>query len=192
MPTKTAPLGICDQCGKQMPRDDWYTSKGQPRRYCDRQCRNTGNSRAGADIRSDKALDRVARGVWVNPADINPPTPEEQSRRSRLGRQREVADGTWRNPALTDEARQKLSRPRKHDGDLHAALEKLRTGSMADLTDAEAAAHREYQRSLRDARKDEINQAARERYQKQQAALTDEEREQQRQKWRNANQRRTQ
>lgn len=34
MPTKTAPLGICDHCGAQIPRADWYTSKGSPRLYC--------------------------------------------------------------------------------------------------------------------------------------------------------------
>ena len=32
-------------------------------------------------------------------------------------RQRKVKEGRWRNPALDDEARRKLSRPRKHGDD---------------------------------------------------------------------------
>lgn len=126
----------------------------------------------------------------MNPIDITPPTPEEQARRASLGRQREVEAGTWRNPALTDEAKAKLSQPRQHEGDLHSAIEKLRTGTMADLSDDEAAAYRQYRQGLRNARRDQLNAAARDRYRKQQAAMTDEQREAQRQKWQQANQRR--
>ena len=46
-----------------------------------------------------------------------------------------VAEGRWRNPSLSDEAREKLSRPRKYSGLLHQAMEKLTQGaSMADLS----------------------------------------------------------
>lgn len=98
--------------------------------------------------------------------------------------------GTWRNPALSDAAKAKLSQPRQHEGDLHGAIEKLRTGTMADLSDAEAAAYRQYRQTLRDARREALNTAARERYHKQQAAMTDEQRAAQRQKWQQANKRR--
>ena len=67
-------------------------------------------------------------------------------------RKAEVEAGTWRNPALTDEAREKLSRPRKHADNptLHSAIEKLRQGTpVADLTPAEQEAHRTYRRQLR-------------------------------------------
>jgi len=159
MTTKTAPLGICDHCEQPIPRGDWRTSKGAPRRYCSRECRNTANSRAGNEIRTQKIRERVAKGEWVNPIEIAPPTPEEQGRRARLGRQREVEAETWRNPALPPAAKDKLSRPRKHDGDLHSAIEKLRRGTMADLTQTEADAYRRYRRDLRTARKDAANTA---------------------------------
>lgn len=160
--------------------------------YCGRDCRNAGNSRTGAHIRSEKAKRRVERGEWQNPHHLNPPSASEQARRASLGRQREVAAGTWRNPALSDEAREKLSRPRVHGDNpvLHRAIEKLRNGRMADLTEEEANEFRAYQQRLRDARRDEINAGYRRRYQERQAAMTDEEREVQRAKWREANRRR--
>ena len=157
MTEKKRTLGICDHCGEEMPRWRRYTSKGKPRLYCSRKCRNTANSRAGAKVRSRKIRQRMARGEWVNPVEIRPPTPEEQAERARKGRKREVAERRWRNPALSDEARRKLSRPRKHFGILHQALEKLRYGSVADLTEEEAEAHRAYRRKLRRARRDEVN-----------------------------------
>lgn len=123
----------------------------------------------------------------------NPTTPEEQARRARLGRRREVATDAWRNPALTADARRKLSAPRKHSGPLADAIDKLGQGlGVADLTPAEQAAFRAHQAALRAQRKDEINAQARERYRRQQASLTDAEREAQRAKWRQANQRRAQ
>lgn len=147
--SKTAPVGICDHCGGKIHPDEHYTRRG-PRRYCSTDCKNTANSRAGAPIRSDKAKERVAAGVWQNPRDLM--TPEEisqtQSRASRTARQRELHEGNWRNPALTDEAREKLSRPRKHDGLLHRVIEKLRRGSVKNLTPEEQEAHRVYRRSL--------------------------------------------
>ncbi len=145
MRNKQQPIGICDLCLTPIPHERWYTSKGAPRRYCpDTDCRNTANSRAGAPIRAEKQREHVRRGEWKNPAKLNPPSREEQSKRSRLGRLREVARGIWRNPALTPAAREKLSRPRKHSGALHRAMEKLRSGKMADLTDEERAAWRAY------------------------------------------------
>lgn len=187
---KEQPLGICDNCRGEIPRDEWFTSKGQSRRYCGRDCRNTGNSRAGAPIRSEKTKQRIARGDWYNPHLLNPPTPKEQSRRARLGRNREVKAGTWRNPAISAGAREKLSRPRKHDPELHAVLEKLKGGSVADLTPEEKHIHRAYQRGLYQARRDEITAWHRNRYRQKQAAMSDEEREAQRAKWREQNRRR--
>ncbi len=187
---KQQALGVCDNCLSEIPRDEWYTSKGKPRLYCGRDCRNTGNSRAGAPIRSAKAKRRVARGEWQNPHHLNPPAPAEQSRRASLGRRREVKAGTWRNPALSDEAKEKLSRPRKHDPELHAVLEKLKGGSVADLTPEEKQIHRAYKRGLYQARRDEITAWHRNRYRQKQAAMSDEEREAQRAKWREQNRKR--
>lgn len=193
MVSKSQPLGICDHCLGEIPSDvGWYTSKGKPRLHCCRDCRNAANSQAGAAIRSKKAKRRVARGEWQNPHHLNPPTPEEQARRARVGRKREVTSGTWRNPAKSLDARRKLSRPRKHGDNLvlHRALEKLKFGTVADLTEEETEAHRAYRRNLEAARRDEINAQARERYRLQQESMTDEDREVQRAKWRAANQRR--
>jgi len=168
---KTAPLGICDLCGAQMPNP--YTSKGKPRRYCSRQCRNTANSRAGNAERVRKLRASIAAGEWVNPRTVNPPDPAKLAAASRRIRLREVRNGTWRNPAMSDEARAKLSRPRKHDGPLAAAIEKLRRpgASVADLTPEERDAHAAYRRALYAARR---------------AAQTPEQREEQRRKWREA------
>jgi hypothetical protein len=165
MADKQNPIGICDLCGDSIPSSRWYTSKGKPRLYCTRTCRNTANSRNGNPIRIQKQIERVARGEWQNPARLRSPTPEEQSARARKGRLREVEAGTWRNPALGDSARQKLSRPRKYSGALHSAIEKLKRGlSVSELTAEEHEAHKEYQRQLRAARRYEINRLARERY----------------------------
>jgi len=191
VPDKTAPLGICDHCGDSIPRARWYTSKHKPRLYCGRECRNTANSRAGADERSRKAKLRVEAGEWQNPHLLNPPTPEEQARRARLSRLREVEAGEWRNPALTDEARAKNAQPRKHTGPLADAIHKLSQGvSLAELSPAEREAHRQYRAEMTAPRRGEINAQAREQYRQRQAAMTDDEREAQRQKWREANRRR--
>lgn len=185
MAKKQAPLGTCDHCGGDIPRSRWYTSKRKPRLHCSRDCRNTANSRAGAPIRSEKARARVRRGEWQNPAKLNPPTPEEQARRASLGRKREVVAGTWRNPALTTAARKKLSRPRKHSGVLHSAIEKLGRGlSVSQLTPEEQEVHRQYRRDLVAARRDEVNAWYRRYYHQRQARMTDEERDAQRGRWR--------
>jgi len=163
--TKRQPLGVCDLCRAPIPLADWYTSKGKPRLYCSVDCKNTANSRAGVPVRREKTLARIARGEWQNPAELRPPTSDEQSYRARKGRKREVAEGHWRNPALSDEARRKLSRPRKHDGILHLVIEKLKQGlGVADLTPEEQDAHRAYRKQLRDAKREELNRQARERY----------------------------
>ncbi len=147
--TKTAPIGICDHCGGRIHPDEWYTRRG-PRRYCCTDCKNTANSRSTADVRSAKARQRVAAGTWQNPRDGM--TPEQisaqQSEASRKARLREVEEGRWRNPALSDAAREKLSRPRKHAGLLHRVIEKLRGGSVRGLTPEEAEAHRAWRREL--------------------------------------------
>lgn len=149
MPDKIAPLGICDHCGGPIPRNRWYTSKGKPRLYCTLTCRNTANSHNGEPIRYQKMMDRIHRGAWTNPAKLHPPTSADQAARARKGRLREVAARTWRNPALAEAARRKLSRPRKHTGDLANAIQKLDQGlSVSDLTPGEAAAHRSYRRRL--------------------------------------------
>jgi hypothetical protein len=163
--SKSQPIGICDLCRGIIPPEDWYTSKGKPRMYCSIDCKNTANSRAGAPIRREKTLLRIARGEWQNPAELRPPTSDEQSYRARKGRKREVAEGRWRNPALSADARRKLSRPRKHEGILHLVIEKLKQGlGVADLSAEEQGAHRDYRKQLRDARREELNRQARERY----------------------------
>jgi hypothetical protein len=192
MTEKKQPLGICDNCLSEIPAHTGrYTSKGKPRMYCGRDCRNAANSRAGAAIRGEKTKRRIARGEWQNPADLNTPSPENIAEGVSRTRKAEVAAGTWRNPALTPDAKKKLSRPHKHGDNpvLHSALEKLRHGTVADLTDEEAQAHRDYRLALAQARREELNANARERYHQRQAALTDEEREAQRAKWRKANKR---
>ena len=191
-PDKAQPIGICDLC--QGPIAEPYTTKNKPRRYCSRDCRNTGNSRAGADIRSEKNLKRVQAGTWQNPAKLNPPSPEAIGRKARITRQREVAAGTWRNPALTDEARAKLSRPRKHGDNplLHSAIEKLGQGaSVSELTPEEQQAHRTYRAELQ-AKKDpdEVRRANRERYRRRRDAMSEEEKAVQLEKWRRQNEKR--
>lgn len=162
---KQQPIGICDLCLATILQSEWYTSKGKPRLYCSIDCKNASNSRAGAPIRSQKAKERVNRGEWQNPAHLNPPSGQEQARRARLGRKREVAAGTWRNPALSDEARRKLSRSRKHSGVLHQAIERLKQGvKVKDLTPEEQEAHRQYRRELAGLRRVEINAYYRARY----------------------------
>lgn len=108
---KTAPIGTCDHCLGPIHADEHYTSKGQPRRYCCRDCRNTANSRNSAPIRIEKARERVDTGQWVNPRELM--TPEQisatQSAASRVGRLREIAEGGWRNPGLSPESRAKNS-----------------------------------------------------------------------------------
>lgn len=187
MSQKVEPLGICDFCKGPIPRQLWYTSKGKPRLYCSRDCRNTANSRAGASIRSVKQKERVRQGKWLNPMHIRPPTPAEQAERARKGRLREIAEGRWRNPALDPAARAKLSQPRKHSGPLHRALEKLRFGSTADLTEEELQAHREYRRKLYRQRLEDARAWYREWYRKKMASLTGEEREELRARWRARN-----
>lgn len=160
MSEKTGEFGICDLCGSEIA--DPYTSKGTPRRYCSRDCRNTGNSREGNEERTRKLRESVARGEWVNPNAIRPPTFAEQSARARKGRLREVEAGTWRNPGLTPQARAKNSQPHKHSGVLAEAIEKLRHGKMADLTPQQADAYRAYKRQLAAQRRAQISDEARE------------------------------
>jgi len=187
---KQQPIGICDLCLGPIPHGDWYTSKGTPRLHCSDECKATANSRAGAPIRSRKDKARVARGEWINPASLHAPDPQNVSAGISRARKSEVKAGTWRNPALADRARQKLSRPRKHTGALHRAIEKLRRGSMADLTDAERKAYRAWRHTLRQTRITDVHHYYQERYRKQQQSLTHAEREIQRAKWRAQNKRR--
>lgn len=164
---KTKPLGTCDHCAGPIKPGEWYTSKGKPRRYCSRDCRNTANSRNGNPIRVAKLRESIRKGTWRNPVEIRHPTPEEQADRARKGRLREVASGKWRNPALDEKAQEKLSRARKHPPILHSAMEKLSRGArVADLLPEEQEAHREYRRHLRSQNREEINRKARERYRK--------------------------
>lgn len=155
MADKTAPLGVCDHCGG-MILDTPYTSKHKPRRYCCVACRNTANSQAGAGVRSQKAKKRVAAGVWVNPLAFE--TPESRREHARKAGQATaeqhkaaIVAGTWRNPALSQKARRKLSRPRTiADPVLHRAYERLNAGAhMADLTPEEQDACRAHRRGAR-------------------------------------------
>jgi hypothetical protein len=193
MPDKRAPVGICDQCGGPIPAGEWYTSKGKERLHCSPECKATANSRAGAPIRSRKAKAKVAAGEWYNPR--SGMTPEQisavQSRASRTARLAEVTDGRWRNPALDDAARAKLSRPRKHTGVLHQAIKKLgQDYSVSDLTTEEQAAHRDYRRELRLARLDQARQYRRAYDRRRWEQKTPEEREAQRARWRRQNKQR--
>lgn len=167
MSAKTKPLGICDHCAGPIKPGEWYTSKRQPRRYCSRDCRNTANSRNGNPVRVAKLRESIRKGTWRNPVEIRPPTPDEQAGRARKGRLREVFESRWRNPAIDESAREKLSRARKHSPILHSALEKLRQGlRMNELTQEEREAHRAYRKQLRDQNREEVNRKARERYRK--------------------------
>lgn len=185
MPEKQRPVGICDLCGGPIPPGQWYTKRG-PRLHCSLDCRNTANSRAGAPIRADKARQRVERGEWVSPRALM--TPEEISRvnsiAARKGRRREIEEGRWRSPAMAPEARQKLSRPRKHGDNpaLHSALEKFKQGlTIADMTPEEQEAHRVYRRQLEAKRRDKIRAYHHRRYHEQMA--TEEGRAAARQRW---------
>lgn len=193
---KRLPVGVCDHCGQPFPPGvSWYTRRG-PRLYCSLDCRNTANSRAGAPLRSAIQRERVASGEWQSPHSYM--SPEEisaaQAKAARRGRLREVADGHWRNPALSAEARRKLSRPRRHGDNpaLHGAIEKLSRGErVADLRPEEAAAHREWRASLRAARRDEIN-TWRRAYHRRRMAADPEYRRRQREKWQQQNRKRAQ
>lgn len=153
--SKRQPIGICDHCEGEIPPGDWYTSKGRPRQYCCRECRNTANSRQGAPQRAAQVRQAIAEGRWRNPLQVRPPTSAEQAARARAGRLREVAEGRWHNPALDPAARAKLSRPRVHAGAplLHSAIERLRQGAqLADLAPEQIECYRAYRRALRQAR----------------------------------------
>lgn len=190
MPAKTQPLGICDHCLGPIPPGQWRTRRG-PRLYCSLDCRNTANSRAGAEERGRKARARVQAGAWQNPAKLHPPDPANLSAGARRLRLREVAEGRWRNPGLPPEAREINSRPHKHTGPLAAAIERLKAGArMTDLTPDEAEAYRSYRRHLRAIRLDQANTYARRYYHARQAILSTEQRQAQRQRWRLANRRR--
>ncbi len=192
---KMQPTGICDLCGGAIPRGEWYTSKGAPRLHCSLECKQTANSRAGNPKRIEKLKRAIARGEWQNPRALM--TPAEisaaQAHASKTARLREVAAGQWRNPALDAKARKKLSRPRKHRGRLHRALEMLREGvKLRDLPEDLRQAHNRYRRRL--AKKNAAPRRAwyRAWYQKRQTQMTPEAREQQRAKWRAANRRKAQ
>lgn len=192
---------LCELCGGDVNQHGlgYYTSKGKKRRFCSLECRNTANSRAGAPIRAQKARERVARGEWKNPNPLlrDDLSPEERraflrsiGRGARKVRLAEVREGRWRNPALSPEAREKLSRPRKHGGALHSALEKLKRGArVADLTPKEQEAHRAYRRELYAAKREEKRAWRRRWWRRKMDALTDEEREALRAKWREENRR---
>jgi hypothetical protein len=105
---------------------------------------------------------------------------------------REIAEGRWRNPALSLEAREKLSRPRKHGDNpvLHRAIERLRQGAkVADLTPEEREAHRIHRATLREARRDEYNAWRRDYYRR--CMADPESRARLREKWQRQNQQRT-
>lgn len=192
MTAKRAPVGICDLCGGSIPRGEWYTTKDRARLHCSTTCKATANSRAGASIRSRRAKQRVARGEWYNPR--SQMTSDEisrvQSKASRTARLREVRENRWRNPALDDAARAKLSRPRKHSGALARAIDRLnRRMPVSQLTPAEQRAYRAYRHDLKTRRRDEVNQKRQEWWRRRWAAMTPKQRDRQRAKWRAANKR---
>lgn len=140
---KTAPIGTCDHCGGPIPPGEWYTRRG-PRRYCCIDCKNTANSRNGNPARVAKLHEAVADGRWVNPR-ANMTTEEIsalQSESSRKGRLREVAEGRWRNPGLSDEARA-INRAKQAE-------------RYSDPSVREAVRQRSLSRTLTDARSNRI------------------------------------
>jgi len=191
-PEKVAPVGTCDYCRKGIPVGEWWTSKGRPRLHCSLECRQAANSRK-MENRAEWMRERIESGDWVNPATINKPTSETISKNSCAARLREVEEGRWRNPGSTPEARAKNSEPHKHTGLLASAIEKMGHGvKLKELPEDEREAYHVYARQLRSARKDEINQQYRERYRRAWAAMTEEEKETQREKWRQQNRKRAQ
>lgn len=191
---KIQPLGVCDLCLGEIPSTlGNYTSKGRPRLHCSTVCRQTANSRAGNEERIKKVRGRVARGEFVRPDTITKPDPANIGRAAKATRLREVAEDRWRNPALTPEAREFLSKPRKHSGALASAIDRLKRGAkVSDLTPEEQEAHRAYRRELRTARHEDVKAWHRERYKRKQAEMTPEQREAQREKWRQRNRRKAQ
>jgi hypothetical protein len=186
MAKKIEPLGVCDNCGETFPeRVSPYTSKGVPRLCCSRRCRNALNSRRGAEKRSEMARARVRRGEWENPS----PLMQDDATQAEVehyiaamsagvsrARKAEVEAGTWRNPALSPEAREKLSRPRVHGDNpvLHSALRKLGQGdSVGDLSTEEREAHRAYRRDLYAARIEEFRAWRRDWYRRRKEQLAD-------------------
>lgn len=104
---------------------------------------------------------------------------------------REVEEGRWRNPGQTPEAKAINSLPHKYTGALADALEKVRIGvKSAEMSDEEREALSIHRKQKRDARKEEVNQYYKERYHARKQAMTDEQREAQRQKWREQNRKR--
>jgi hypothetical protein len=113
-------------------------------------CRNTGNSRAGNEERTRKLRQRIERGEWQNPARLHPPDLAKVAAGVSRAKRAAVAAGTWVSPSVSEQARAKLSRARKHGGALHSAIEKLGGGGkVADLTEEEQEAHRQYRAELR-------------------------------------------
>lgn len=195
MPDKLHPVGTCDVCGEPIPPNMWYTSKGKPRLHCSIDCRNAANSRRGAAVRSRQAKARVRRGIWKNPLWLESP----ESRRvhasiaGRKGRLQDVAAGTWRNPALSEAARTKLSRPRVHAEQplVHRAMELMRRGmKLRELPGEVHLAYNAYRRDLAAQNREHHRVRARASYRHRQAKMTEEERAAQRAKWRAANHRR--
>jgi DNA-binding XRE family transcriptional regulator len=119
-----------------------------------------------------KARKRVKQGLWENPGQfITPAERHEYGRRGGAARAKqhraEMEAGTWRSPAPTPGAREKLSRPRKNvdNPELHRAHEKLKQGArMTELTEEEAAAYRAYRRERRAANLEHFRHQEREVY----------------------------
>jgi len=182
---------LCELCGGSVDEFGlgFYTTKGTPRRFCSIDCRQTRNSRVGAPIRAEKARERVRRGEWQNPAEsLTAEEVHEYARRGAAVRAQQhrqaLAEGTWQNPADAPGAREKLSQPRRHGDNpvLHRAIERLTQGaSVADLTEAEAEAHRAWRRELRATDPERSRRYARESYRRRMA--TEEGRTRARTQW---------
>lgn len=189
MPDKTNPIGICDYCGEAI-LDSWYTTAGTPRLYCCDHCKGKGISRVTRFAISRKAKERVANGTWVNPAVVNPPSPVRIGEGVRRAALRKVAEDEAADPALAHAARRVLAIRQRKDATLRRALDKVeRRVPTADLTPAELDAYAAYRAELDTARREYHLTWKRAWYQAQRAALTDDEREAQRARWREATQR---
>ncbi len=191
---KREPLGICDLCRGPIAPNDWYTTKGRPRLHCSIECRQSDNSRVGNPIRVAKIKQHIAAGTWKNPAhDLTPPQRSEISRRAgTVARTREVAEGRWRNPGLTPEARAINSRPEKHGDNpvLHHAFELMQQGvKLSEMPQAERDAYNANNRRLYAEKREEKRAKWNAAYKRRQTVLTPEQRAAQRAKWREANRR---
>jgi len=188
MASKINPIGICDFCGEAIYAT-WFTVAGPPRLYCSPECGGKAATLARRDEISRQAKERFAKGTWINPASIHPPSPARISDGVRRASMRRVVEG-GRNAALVSAAWRVLWVPLQKSAALSSALEKLALGvQISAMTREEQDAHRAYQEEMDAARHVYILTWKRMWYKKQQKALSEDKRAAQREQWRAATRR---